>query len=266
MSYKLFISSIIIGLSVAGAVFITQTNLNKENNAELEINNAKKSLTTQLSNIKNNTNYKTDLKSFLSKNNTGESLTDQFTKKIEEEIIANNTNGPELISGKTWLNAPDLEKLTDDLINSAQEEFNSDNLKKIINESNLKISQNNSKENLRYYLINFSKIINDGSQQIDSKIFSENYELSIEDVRAVKDAHEYIFQEISKLEVPQLFVSIHKKELELLGTKINIYQSILNYENDPLATILSATELEKVDKGFASLTAEVNNLITQYDL
>lgn len=244
---KIIIAALILGLGLAGAYFIISKYPSSEpidtNIAEERIGNNPVGIEPAAASSKN--------------------LTDLLTKKLEQSIADKNTEGFNVIDGKTLIAAPKPETIVEDLITEAEKNFDPAALRPQITDASVKISEDNSKEALSTYFGSLNNIIITASKNIPASLYDEN-KLSVSDFSKTKGVYDIIVKNVQSLAVPRLALSIHKKELELLTTKRNIYEKMANLDQDPMTAYLVIDELLKIDQEFATLKTEVKKFFTTY--
>ena len=244
---KIIIAALILGLGLAGAYFIISNYPSSKpidgNIAEETLGNNPVGIAPAASNAKN--------------------LTDLLTKRLEQSIADKNTEGFNVIDGKTLIAAPKPETIVEDLISEAEKNFDPAALRPTITDSSVKISEDNSKEALSAYFGSLSNIIVAASKNIPESLYDEN-KLSVSDFLKTKQAYDVMISKIKDLAAPRLALNIHKKELELLTTKRNIYEKMANLDQDPMTAYLVIDELLKIDQEFATLKTEVKKFFTTY--
>ncbi|MBI4992424.1 MAG: hypothetical protein HZB99_04370 [Candidatus Harrisonbacteria bacterium] len=255
---KKFTASAIIGLAIAGFLFVLENSLSTE---------TKIAQTPENKSPQNNlVSNKPFLETPSPENNRSslsaaakENFTESFIKGIAGNIQETNPRGSPNINGQNKINLPDPEELSQNLLIEAAQKFDPKSLRPVVKDSDLKISKEDDKTALNTYFQNLQKIVNAGADKIPLTFFSE--ELNLNDFIAVTGIYTDIINQIYSLPVPPALLTIHKKQIELLTVKRNILKSIVNYENDPLTTIFAAQELEKVDAEFSKLSQEFSEFI-----
>lgn len=251
---KTYLISALVGLGIAGAIFafqvgkITQT---ADSDPKQPLENAatsNKPLVEALT-----------LKTKISSNAPSENLTELITKEIGKTILLNNPNGPVDINGDKGLAAPDPDAIAQQVIEEAVKKFDPSSLRPTIKISDLKIIQDNSKEAIAAYILDFQKINKYAANKIPKSFFSQ--ELTLESIIELSNIYSETIDAFYKLPTPSSVLSIHKKQIELLETKNNVFDKLKNYQNDPVTAILAAQELEKVDFEFLELSREFSRLI-----
>jgi hypothetical protein len=260
--FRLYTISAIIGLALAGSVFVFQNSpLLKEKNRVAQ---------DQSGNLNNLVTGKPFVESLTAKNsnnqaNLGDNLTENFTKGIGRIIYENNPSGPQDFYGEKVLNTPDPEKIAESLLAEAANKFDPSFLRPIVKDDELVISENSSKEALINYFYDANKIMVSEAEEIIPDL-DMSKELTIEEIALIATAHQKAINKLYKLAIPKLVVKIHKQEIELLSATKNIFEKILNYQNDPFTAILAATELEKIDIQFKNLGDEKLKFIRSNNL
>jgi hypothetical protein len=191
---------------------------------------------------------------------TTKNLSEILTKKLEDSISKENSQILKTSDGKTMLQAPTPEKMTEDLIAEAQKNFDPNSLRPKITDSSLKISEDNSGEAISKYFESFNQIMVSAIQEMPASI-NEPEKLTVPDFLKIKQTYEGAVNKFYNLSVPRLALDIHKKEIELLSAKKNIYEKVANMDQDPLTAMLSAQELLKIDSEFVKLKADTENFI-----
>ena len=119
-----------------------------------------------------------------------------------------------------------------------------------INDKDLKISQNNSKETKSKYLMETGQIILKNSNndyknpQKALENFSDNFNVS--GVRQIADAYSKIFDGFLNTKVPSDYLSLHKRYVVLLKKAKETYQGLVDYSNDPVRAALSMQLTPKI--------------------
>ncbi|MDO8442650.1 MAG: hypothetical protein Q7S81_00060 [bacterium] len=245
---KIIIAALILALGLTGAYFII-SNYNSTKPAEKNIiieetiGNNPVGIVPAISDTQN--------------------LTNLLTKKIEESIAAKNTEGFNVIDGKTLIAAPKPETIVEDLLLEAGKNFDPASLIPKINDSSIKISEDSGKEALSKYFVSLSNIITSASKNIPVSLYNAD-SLSVSDISKTKQVYDAIVSNVQDLTVPRLVLDIHRKELELLTTKRNIYEKMANLEQDPVTAYLVIDELLRIDQEFAILKTEVKKFFTTY--
>ena len=91
-------------------------------------------------------------------------------------------------------------------------------------------------------------------------------EVSSEEINQFISMYATAYKKLLALSAPSELISIHKKELRLLGAKYATYNAIKNYEQDPLLSVLSAQNLKQLDNEFTELSKEMSEFINSRKL
>lgn len=252
---KNFLIAAMVGLGVAGAIFAIQ---NSAQSLAVQTQN------TEQNNLVSNKPFIEQLKSrglsgnlLLTAESSQENVTKNFTKNLVKNIQEENPTGPTTdINGK-GLNVPSPDQIALDLIIKAQSSFDPSKLKPAIKDNDLNISQDNSRDSLINYLKNLYKIMGDSGKLLTGDPAEK--EMDMEEVNQFISMYEMAYKNLFPVNVPSSLLSIHKKELQLLGAKWATYTAIKNYEQDPLLAILVAQNLNQLDNEFADLNKEIKD-------
>ncbi|MBU4348119.1 hypothetical protein KJ671_01250 [Patescibacteria group bacterium] len=244
--FKIIITTLILGLGLTGAYLIVS---NSNSPAPAKISNTENV-------IENNP---VEIELIGTSNN--KNLTDALTEKISAGIAEKNLEGLKNIDGETMINAPAPEKMVEDLIVEAQKNFNPASLRPKIDNSSLKISEDNNKEALLEYFNSFNNILITASKKMPASMMSNPESLDIYDFVKIKEAYKYAIDALYNITIPRLALNIHKKEIELLSIKKNIFEKGANAGEDPVSAILAANELLKTNEEFVILSIEIKDFI-----
>lgn len=270
---KLVVTTAIITLGIAGAYFVIDNSFPvfpDTNNAEIKIsdNNAVKGIpkieqlnskTLSINNSSENTANSS------SENSAENNLTELVASQIGKTIAQQNPTGPQTIDGKKSITAPDAESIANDLLTEAVEKFDPASLYPEIKDSDLKISKDNSKEALTAYFSAFKEILSEAVPQIANSVKDSN-EMSMQIIENLSKIYGDTAKKLISLASPQNAIEIHKKEIELLTAKKNIFEKIKNMENDPITAMLATKELENIDIETKALTEKLSDFLNKNGL
>ena len=74
-------------------------------------------------------------------------------------------------------------------------------------------------------------------------------------------AHQKIINRFYKLSVPDGLLDIHKKEIALLTQQKSFFEKVRDIQTDPLAAILAADSIKKVNGEFDNLNSNIISFI-----
>lgn len=246
---KILIAALILGLGLGGAYFIiSNSNPALRGMPQLKTGNL---------DITNNNPVEIEAGGIAT---STANLSEILAKKIASEVAAANPNGSMTVAGKTYVSAPKPEDLANDLFTEAQKNFNPKNLYPTINDSYLKISEDNSKQVLINYFDSFSKILINSREKIPKDLIS-SANLQVSDFVQVVSIYETTIKSFYDLTVPRTVLNIHKKEIELLTAGKNIYQKMANAEQDPLTAVVAVKELPNIYQEFDKLKTDLNDFL-----
>lgn len=252
---KNFIGAAILGLGIAGFLFILQKPgelITQPAESKLSGNNlvSNKPFVEQL----DEKSLRAAAVSQKTKN-----VTEYFAKELGKTIAQSNPQGPFAANGELGINVPEPELLAENLLADAIQKFDPDSLKPIISEKDLKISNSDNRESQTAYFTSFQQAINESAALLSKKTLSAT-EINLDQISELILMYDTAFKKLLGIAVPPSLLKIHKKELELLGAKSSIYQAFKNYEEDPLFSIVASQSLDKIDKEFSELALEINGV------
>ncbi len=242
---KIIIAALILGLGLAAAYFIV-SNYNSPKQIE--------------QNIAENPNNNPVGIELITASSSVKNLTDLLTQKIEEKITAQNSNGTQSVNGQTLISAPDPKQLTEDLISEAQKNFDPNQLIGRVDDFRIKISEDTSKESISKYFNSFSQIMISANANAPISM-NQPEKMTVSDFSKIEKIYETAANNFYELPVPKSALDIHKKEIELLLTKKNIYGVMANSDSDPMTAFLAVDELLKLDQEFDKLKTDVGNFL-----
>jgi len=195
-----------------------------------------------------------------------ENLTEEINRNIAKIIMENNPDGPQTVDGELQLNVPDPEELAAQVLAEAATKFDPESLKPTIHDSDLIISQDNSKEALIQYFFEINKIVSDSAQEISSSVPNNSENDWLVFVYQLTDAYQESADKFYKLSVPESALEIHKKAIQLLGAKGVVFEKMKNYEGDPITAILALKYLDDLDIQFQNLQEETMEFVKNNNL
>ena len=197
-------------------------------------------------------------------NDTGneQNLTELLAKKIGEGIVKENVDGFLTAGREVFLSAPKAEDMAQQLLQEAQKNFDINNLRPVVSISSLKISEDTSRDALIKYFESSAKIISEAAQKMPDSL-TNSQDLQISDFVKIKEAYEYEVNALYALGVPKTALEIHKKAIELVEFKKNIYAKLAEAEKDPLTAALAFNGLPNLDQEFSKLESDANLFIKE---
>jgi hypothetical protein len=246
---KILITVLFLGLGLGGAYFI----ISNSTAAAPQAQNSNLDIT-------NNNPVGTEIATSTIASSTA-NLSEVLAKKIATEMAAANPNGTINVSGKNYVSAPKPENLANDLYAEAQKNFDPNSLRPVIKDSDIKISDDNSKDALTNYFVSFNEIIINNAKNIPQNILSSNSDPQTSDFAQITDIYKKGIADFYSLSVPSKILDIDKKEIELLTTEKNIYQALANMDQDPVTANLALNELPNIYQEFDNLKITIDNFI-----
>ncbi len=242
--FKVLIAVLILALSIAGAYFIISNYdsfipENKNTSTETSGNNPVGIEPITNSNL---------------------NLTELLAQKMEERIGEQNTSGFQTLDGKTLISAPDPKVLVEELIAEAEKNFDPEALRGKVDESRIKTSEDISAESISKYFNSFSQIMINATKDMP-EYMSEPEKLTISDYGKIRDAYASAVNNFYNLVAPESVLAFHKKEIELLTTKRNVFGVIANAEEDPMTAFLAVDMLLIIDQEFDKLKEDITSFL-----
>src|SRR3989338_1986427 len=255
---KALAAASIVSLAIAGSVFIVQKSNLSIDNPKPASDTVDNNLVEPMALIEKITEQPSPLPASSDKNSGN--LTNTLVNTIGKYLVQNNLSGPQIIGDQKKINVPSPETIAQDLLTEASKKFDLDQLRPTILEENLNLSNDSSKESLTGYILALNTIVVDESKKFPAGFF-ENQNVSMDTIDVLLGVYARTFDKIFKLSVPKPALSIHKKQLELIGAKKNIYQKFKEYEKDPITALLAVQSIEKFDQEFQLLSSDIKSFI-----
>jgi len=191
-----------------------------------------------------------DLSALLTGKKASENLTQKFADNLAKGFVDSNPSGIE--EGKE-IAVPDDQTLLTQAALDYQKEINSSDI--FIKEKDLKISYNNSKENIYDYYVDYQDILNKYLGKINI-IDNLNMFADTNNSNYLNSSLTYLeslIAELKNLSVPSDFSVLHQEAINLLIVNQNILSSLVKVDDDPLRASSSLLMLEEVSDKFLAL-------------
>ncbi len=190
-----------------------------------------------------------------------DNMTDALINSYVREFASLNQNGLQTINGKTGIK-PISEG---DFQNLIAEKINEDVAFEYFSEKDIKISEDDSKENQIAYLLNVAKAMNKYKTSFKTDIFSaiennfkKNDSSALE--RFVNNMPELI-ENLLVLQPPKNFITLHLQLLNYWQKKLAYYEAIINLQEDPLKAYIALDNLKNILQEGLDLS---NVIVKQY--
>lgn len=181
-------------------------------------------------------------------------LTTAFSKVIFEQIKSKNEQGLTEKDGQAAIFAPNEEilsqKLFNDFLNKDFIEYYAD--KKVVDESRIKISQDNSKKNQIEYLKQLQAIrqnrfgdFNKTNIDILEEIIEDN---NFSNAKRMVDIYKNLIDDYYQITVPNNWTEYHKHSIGFLSISYLIYNALANFNEDQITAYLAAESILKLEK------------------
>jgi hypothetical protein len=136
-----------------------------------------------------------------------------------------------------------------------------------IDDKDLKISQNNSKEAKKKYFDAIGKVMLENinsdyrNPMIAMQNFASNYDVS--GIKRIIDAYSKMLNGVVNTEVPSDYLEIHKRYIVFLKKAKMVYSAIANYDKDPVKATLSAKLITGVAEADLAIKEEYADKVLQ---
>ncbi|HEY4500057.1 MAG TPA: hypothetical protein VJH70_02990 [Candidatus Paceibacterota bacterium] len=264
MLIKLLTATAILGVAIASAYLLIPTSV-PGTPASANSNEIQQKIIggmPRIESLQNNSNLSATAQQIITSTPIGEqNLTNSLIQKIQESIREKNQSGPQIVGGQSTFTATAPDNLAQQALQEATTNLPENSFRPIINTNLFNIIFDNNPIAIRNYFDQFQSIISAAGAKIPGIVLTDiqqitNPEILVQLINAYRSAAE----QLAPIDVPSSLISIHKKELELLGTQANLFERISNFEIDPAAAILAINELENVNEEFIDLGVEINAL------
>ncbi len=194
----------------------------------------------------------------------GVNLTEELIKAISESVKNTNEN-PFASEGTLDLQANDIVQNALNIALSKSPQFT---LIPTISDSEIKISADNSSENVKNYVKEVTGVLDNylGSganfsqtslEALEDAIDSNNFK----ELNPYIDAYQKSFQQIKEIAAPTDWQEIHKKTLTMLLGSANIFQAVSLLQEDPLRAALALQEYQTISDTGQEVLDQGLNLI-----
>ena len=192
-----------------------------------------------------------DLSMLLTGKKPPENLTEKFADNLASGFIGSNPEG--IIEGQE-IKVPDAQVLLNQIAN---EQIKSIDESLFVIQKDLKISYNNSQENIYNYYESYKEIVAKYSQKMKMR---DNLEMFVETINPdylslIPGYLQKLIDELKNLTVPSDFSILHQDGINLFISEKTIFNSMLEVDEDPLKAASALMTLEELFKKFDDLDA-----------
>lgn len=259
---KVLIVTAIFSLAASGSYFLVQKASQKSNLPAP----AASGLADNLIHQQNFSGNEINLKSLTPSPVSDVNLTEQAAKNLTQSLINQNPSGPQTVNGRQMLNVPQAADIADQMLAEAAAKFDPKSLYPEISNSDLRISEDASKDSLINYVAAFNQIVKDAAQKIPQNLLQNPQNLSQDDISQLIQVYQNSVSSFYALAVPRLYLTIQKKELQLLTAKKTVFEALQNYQTDPITAILAVKELPNIDSQFQDLQKQFVDFVNNSNL
>lgn len=218
-------------------------------------------------NIENKTTNYLELNNQIPKNSSA-NLTEIIAQIVAGKILEENKGGfAKTEEGEPKLSMPDdetlIQELTDQLTNL---DTNLLNLGQPISETNLKISQNNSQEAQIKYIENIQQITKTNFDKLNGKsaldiLSATPITGNVSSLENLVDVYKSTINDYFKLETPSNWLNFHKQAITYFQNASTIYQTLADFQNDPVKAYLAFGMVEQLINNAESIQDLLNQKI-----
>lgn len=164
-------------------------------------------------------------------------LTGTYIQKLTESLQAANPNGFPIINDNPTANVPDVTDINQWLERETAN-INIDSLKPVINDNDLRISEDQSTEAIANYVTQYNLIFEKHFNSLPVNINLNVDTATLDDFMKLLDWVSEQFKKINKdlivLPAPKNIISLHKDLIRNNAAEAALYDLIVNYQRDPL--------------------------------
>jgi len=137
-----------------------------------------------------------------------------------------------------------------------------------INDNDLKTSNNNSTETVTEYFKKMGEIFGLSSiqdEELEAQLFLDAVQNSRTD-RLEQIAQEYknTYEKLKELTIPDNFLDIHKKQLNIISSLIKIYTAVIEIDKDPLRASLALEQYSVLLEQLADWSQNFSTILQAY--
>jgi hypothetical protein len=186
----------------------------------------------------------------------GKNLTQEVAQKITTSLLARNPDGPTPTSDGGTITAADPKKLVDDLLTAGMQNFDAKKFSPDTIPGKIHRTPLDGAGEKRAYAI----ALNDILQKYLSTP-TDPSSPSLSDFTALEAAAGNAVDELYALPVPQSLLSLHLREIRLIGSYREIFKTVTNADADPLTAIFALRLLPQVSDEFTGVGRELKQAL-----
>ncbi|PIR86870.1 MAG: hypothetical protein COU11_03385 [Candidatus Harrisonbacteria bacterium CG10_big_fil_rev_8_21_14_0_10_49_15] len=189
--------------------------------------------------------------------------TQAMAKEVAQIMFEANPEGPETVNGIGQIATLSPERMVNTVLGNKIEESISLLLDEPVQEERLIIIPNPDKADWQYYLERRTKIIHDSAKTIAENNISFSDD-SVTDLLLLSVIYERAIDRLYNTSTPENFLFAHTEQIRLLQIQKKLFETLVNYEQDPLAASLAVAVLQRVEDELAALSEALSDLIVTY--
>ena len=137
-----------------------------------------------------------------------------------------------------------------------------------INESQIKISSDNSRESIKKYAAAAFAAFPESPRtnyESESELFlNAIYSNDLSTLEEYRKAYEKAYDNLKELAVPSEIFSLHTRQMEIISSLIKIYDGIKSINSDPLKANLAIQASEKISSDIKNWLSDLSLFIDQH--
>ena len=199
-----------------------------------------------------------DLSALLTGKKAPENLTQKFADNLAKGFVESNPLGIE--EGKE-IAVPDDQTLLAQAALDYQKEINS--LDIFIKEKDLKISTDNSQQNILTYYESYKETISKYAAKMN---MASSLEMFVDTnnpdyLKLIPGYLQNIIDDLKRVKVPSDFSSLHRDAINLFVAEKVIFESLINANSDPLKAASSLMTMDDLSNKFTTLDSNFAKLL-----
>lgn len=202
-----------------------------------------------------------DLSALLTGKKAPENLTQKFADNLAKGFVESNPLG---IEEGGEINTPNNNALLAQAASDYQKEINS--LDIFIKEKDLKISTDNSQQNILTYYESYKETISKYATKMN---MASNLEMFVDTnnpdyLKLIPGYLQNIIDDLKRVKVPSDFSSLHCEAINLFVAEKVIFESLINVNSDPLRAASSLMTMDDLSNKFTALDSNFAKLLESH--
>lgn len=188
-----------------------------------------------------------------SANNKQSNSTQKIAERISQNILTQDAKNP--------LSLPKPEKLVDDYLTEAIQDFDITNLRPPADTAKITVIPENGSTVLEDYFRGLTIILN----RLDV-ITLDSQNLTAADFKKIAGAYEAAGRQLYQLPTPKTVLDLHSRQISLMTAQRNIFNILANYQEDPAKALIAAQANLTLAEEFNDLKNKIQQFIVKHRL